>query len=539
MPVGAFGGGARADGHLAPLGRRLPGRHAVGQPGGDGRRPRHAARARARRRLAAPRGAGRELEQRLAPVLAAAPLPARLVRVGSIFWLSLQEGEAPRAAERDRRGRPRRATPPSSTRCSSAASRWRRRPTRSAFSPRRTPAPHLERLSGALAEVMSALRRGSREPDEARPRSPHAGAADRLPARARLLDGAGRLVGLRPEPPGERAAALGGEALRRRNPAGARAAGRGQDLGGGRAARARTSSSRSMGRCGVAPARADGDRRRAAAAAAPLRLGGQLLPGRAARLHGGDLADAARGGRAAAPAGELPRRGDPRVQEPARQPAALRSRRSRCAGPTRRGSPSWSTRMRARHRPAREHGGGDPRHRQPRGRARCASPSERWRCSTWRVRKSPPSSPSVPRRPRSSSTVDIDAGLEIAAADPSAARTVLRNLLENALRATAAAGGGRVSVHGAARRSATCVLEVATPASASSGRSGAPVREVLPRRATSCAAPARGTGLGLYIVGAASMRARARLGRAPRAPVPAAARPSRWPGRASAEEVTA
>jgi glutamate-1-semialdehyde 2,1-aminomutase len=42
---------------------------------------------------------GAELERLLAPVLAAAPLPVTLVRVGSIFWLSLQAGAPPRAAE--------------------------------------------------------------------------------------------------------------------------------------------------------------------------------------------------------------------------------------------------------------------------------------------------------------------------------------------------------------------------------------------------------------------------------------------------------
>jgi len=44
--------------------------------------------------------AGQELERALAPVLADAPLPVRLVRMGSLFWLSLQEGDAPRAADR-------------------------------------------------------------------------------------------------------------------------------------------------------------------------------------------------------------------------------------------------------------------------------------------------------------------------------------------------------------------------------------------------------------------------------------------------------
>ena len=43
---------------------------------------------------------GRRLEEKLTPVLAAARVPARLVRVGSIFWLSLQAGDPPRAAEK-------------------------------------------------------------------------------------------------------------------------------------------------------------------------------------------------------------------------------------------------------------------------------------------------------------------------------------------------------------------------------------------------------------------------------------------------------
>jgi len=41
---------------------------------------------------------GAELDALLAPVLARAPVPARLVRVGSLFWLSLQEGAPPRSA---------------------------------------------------------------------------------------------------------------------------------------------------------------------------------------------------------------------------------------------------------------------------------------------------------------------------------------------------------------------------------------------------------------------------------------------------------
>lgn len=42
---------------------------------------------------------GRAFEALIGPVLAAAPLPATLVRLGSLFWMSLQDGDPPRAAE--------------------------------------------------------------------------------------------------------------------------------------------------------------------------------------------------------------------------------------------------------------------------------------------------------------------------------------------------------------------------------------------------------------------------------------------------------
>jgi glutamate-1-semialdehyde 2,1-aminomutase len=41
---------------------------------------------------------GAELERLLAPVLARAPWPVHLVRVGSLFWMSLHEQGAPRTA---------------------------------------------------------------------------------------------------------------------------------------------------------------------------------------------------------------------------------------------------------------------------------------------------------------------------------------------------------------------------------------------------------------------------------------------------------
>lgn len=99
LPVGAFGGRRDIMQHLAPIGGvyqagTLSG-NAVAMSAGlatlrtleseDGWR-----------RLEA---TGRELERQLAPVLARAPYGARLVRAGSLFWLSLQDGRPPRSAK--------------------------------------------------------------------------------------------------------------------------------------------------------------------------------------------------------------------------------------------------------------------------------------------------------------------------------------------------------------------------------------------------------------------------------------------------------
>jgi glutamate-1-semialdehyde 2,1-aminomutase len=42
---------------------------------------------------------GKQLDELLAPVLEEAPIAARLVRQGSIFWLALQDGNPPRRAD--------------------------------------------------------------------------------------------------------------------------------------------------------------------------------------------------------------------------------------------------------------------------------------------------------------------------------------------------------------------------------------------------------------------------------------------------------
>ena len=98
LPVGAFGGRRELMAQLAPEG-------AVYQAGTLSGNPvamaaglatlRVLERERAWERL---ERLGAELETALAPVLAAAPVPVELVRVASLFWLSLQASPAPRSA---------------------------------------------------------------------------------------------------------------------------------------------------------------------------------------------------------------------------------------------------------------------------------------------------------------------------------------------------------------------------------------------------------------------------------------------------------
>ncbi|HEY5101647.1 MAG TPA: glutamate-1-semialdehyde 2,1-aminomutase [Steroidobacteraceae bacterium] len=98
MPVGAFGGRRAVMSHLAPDGDAYQAGTLSGNP------------------VAMAAGVatldlltstavwerleklGTSLDALLAPILAAAPFPVRLVRAGSLFWLSLHEGAAPRQA---------------------------------------------------------------------------------------------------------------------------------------------------------------------------------------------------------------------------------------------------------------------------------------------------------------------------------------------------------------------------------------------------------------------------------------------------------
>ncbi len=99
MPVGAFGGRRDLMKNLAPLG----GVYQAGTLSGNA--VAMAAGLAQLRTLEREKGwtrleeTGRQLEALLKPVLAAAPYGAQLVRIGSLFWISLQDGPAPRSAE--------------------------------------------------------------------------------------------------------------------------------------------------------------------------------------------------------------------------------------------------------------------------------------------------------------------------------------------------------------------------------------------------------------------------------------------------------
>jgi glutamate-1-semialdehyde 2,1-aminomutase len=99
LPVGAFGGAADVMKHLAPLGPVYQAGTLSGNPVAM------AAGLATLRALARDDGwtrldkSGERLERLLLPRLEAAPLDVQLVRCGSIFWLALQRGEAPRRAD--------------------------------------------------------------------------------------------------------------------------------------------------------------------------------------------------------------------------------------------------------------------------------------------------------------------------------------------------------------------------------------------------------------------------------------------------------
>jgi glutamate-1-semialdehyde 2,1-aminomutase len=99
LPVGAFGARKEIMDHLAPNG-------AVYQAGTLSGNPMAMAAGFAALDVlekedgwARLEATGQVLDELLGPVLDAAPVPAQLVRIGSIFWMCLQDGEPPRTAD--------------------------------------------------------------------------------------------------------------------------------------------------------------------------------------------------------------------------------------------------------------------------------------------------------------------------------------------------------------------------------------------------------------------------------------------------------
>jgi len=98
MPVGAFGGARRIMARLAPDGDTYQAGTLSGNPVAMAAGLATLDLLERERGWARLEALGAELESLLRPVLAQARFPVHLVRVGSLFWLALHEGGAPRTA---------------------------------------------------------------------------------------------------------------------------------------------------------------------------------------------------------------------------------------------------------------------------------------------------------------------------------------------------------------------------------------------------------------------------------------------------------
>jgi glutamate-1-semialdehyde 2,1-aminomutase len=98
MPVGAFGGARRIMQRLAPDGDTYQAGTLSGNPVAMAAGLATLALLKRERGWQRLEALGAELEGLLRPVLAGARFPLQLVRVGSLFWMSLHEGGAPRTA---------------------------------------------------------------------------------------------------------------------------------------------------------------------------------------------------------------------------------------------------------------------------------------------------------------------------------------------------------------------------------------------------------------------------------------------------------
>ena len=99
MPVGAFGGSREVMGRLAPDGPVYQAGTLSGNPVAMAAGLATLAVLERDDAWAQLEERGAELERILQPVLDKAPVAARLVRQGSVFWIAFQDGEAPRSAE--------------------------------------------------------------------------------------------------------------------------------------------------------------------------------------------------------------------------------------------------------------------------------------------------------------------------------------------------------------------------------------------------------------------------------------------------------
>lgn len=98
MPVGGFGGARKIMSRLAPEGDTYQAGTLSGNPVAMAAGAATLDVLVKQRAWDALEALGAQLEQMLEPVLAKAPFPVRFIRMGSMFWLALNEGPAPRAA---------------------------------------------------------------------------------------------------------------------------------------------------------------------------------------------------------------------------------------------------------------------------------------------------------------------------------------------------------------------------------------------------------------------------------------------------------
>ncbi len=166
MPVGAFGGSRKIMSRLAPEGDTYQAGTLSGNPVAMSAGVAALDALIRNDAWAKLEALGASLERMVAPVIAKAPFPIQFVRSGSLFWLALHEGPAPRAPSRSARRMPI-ASLRSSTRRARAASICRLRLTRCAscrwLAPRRISSTSCSRWTRCSSSPRSAWAEGRRQ----------------------------------------------------------------------------------------------------------------------------------------------------------------------------------------------------------------------------------------------------------------------------------------------------------------------------------------------------------------------------------------